>query len=77
MTEQHENKHLWRELDKEKVLGDLRNQKLKKMYAAIKEADISTDPMTLKQMFVYKNLVDEEYEEEKPVSDERIHAGSN
>lgn len=57
---------MFRELDKEWVLGDLRHEKLQKMYQAIAEADDANrdDPMALKQMFVYRNMVDEEYEEE-------------
>ena len=34
------------------------------MYGDISKADSTTDPMTLKQMIVYQNLVDEEYEDE-------------
>ncbi len=64
MIEQQENRKLWRELDREQILGDLRHEKMKKMYDGISEANIATDPMALKQMFIYKNLVDEEYEEE-------------
>ena len=48
MVEQHENKPIWRELEKDKILDDLRHEKMEKMYEAIKDADIATDPMAVK-----------------------------
>lgn len=34
------------------------------MYKGIQEADNAGDPAALKQMFIYRNMMEQEYEEE-------------
>ena len=55
---------MYRDLDKEKILGDMRLEKLNDMFDLLKGFDDATDPQTLKKMFVYQDFVQREYDQE-------------
>lgn len=63
-VEQYEKKPAEREMDKELILADIRNKKLNEMFDLLKEFEDASDPKSLKMMFIYKDIVNQEYDEE-------------
>lgn len=63
--EKYENQPRQRELDKDQVLGEIRLVKQNDMFDILKEFDDANDPHTLKLMFIYRDIVDQEYNSEQ------------
>ena len=52
-------------MDKEMILDEMRNQRLSETYELLKEFEDAQDPAGLRRMFLYKDLVNQEYESEQ------------
>ena len=72
-VEQYEKKPAEREMDKELVLADVRNKKLNDMFELLKEFEDASDPKSLKMMFIYKDIVNQEYDEEQRMVTKEYH----
>lgn len=57
------------------MLGDMRLQKLNDMFSLLKEFDGANDPQTLKSMFVYKDIVNQEYDSEQRIVTKEYQQG--
>ena len=64
-VERYEKQPRFKELDKDQVLGELRLHKQNEMFNMLKEFDEANDPQTLKLMFIYRDIVDQEYNSEQ------------
>lgn len=54
-----------KEIDKDRVLSDLRLQKMNNFIDQMKDFNHATDPEILKRMVVYQDIVNLDYEKEK------------
>ena len=62
--EEYVNRKIYRELDRDKILGDARLTKLNEIFNRLKEFDDANDPQTLKKMFIYHDNVQQDYQNE-------------
>ena len=72
-VEQYEKKPAEREMDKELVLAEMRNKKMNEMFELLKEFEDASDPKSLKMMFIYKDIVNQEYDEEQRMVTKEYH----
>lgn len=63
--ERYEKQPEYREMDKEMILNEMRNAKLNETYELLKEFEDANDPAALRRIFLYKDLVNQEYESEQ------------
>lgn len=63
--EKYNNQPRQIELDKDQVLGEIKLKKQNEMFDILKEFDDANDPHTLKLMFIYQDIVKQEYNSEQ------------